>query len=126
MNRKRKDKKKIISNFDAIFAVVVTLLCIAGFVNYTILRNKQVELDHKMQVAKRHIKEFQADTNSIKVEIDRQISRFAIKSELKEMGSSMRERPDFVIERIYSADRPIALGSSEFPVEVNQYTSTSR
>ena len=123
MNKKRKEKKKIISNLDTIFAVVITLICIAGFVNYTILRNKQVELDRKIEVAKRHIKEYQADTNSIKVEIDRQISRFAIKSELKEMGSPMRERPDFVIERIYSADRPIALNSSS---ENNQYTSTSR
>ncbi len=126
MNRKRKEKKKLISNLDTIFAVVITLICIAGFVNYTILRNKQVEIDRKMEVAKRHIKEYQADTNSIKVEIDRQISRFAIKSELKEMGSSMRERPDFVIERIYSADRPIALNASQLSAESNQYTSTSR
>lgn len=126
MNRKRKAKKKIISNFDALFAVVITLLCIAGFVNYAILRNKQVELDRKTEVAKRHIREYQADMHSIKVEIDRQISRFAIKSELREMGSTMRERPDFVIERVYSSDRPIALGSPDNSNKVNQYTLISR
>ncbi|MDB9741748.1 hypothetical protein OAB00_02720 [Akkermansiaceae bacterium] len=109
MNKIRtQKKKKSIVGYEVVFFILVGLVCAAGFVNYAVLRNQQVEVGRQIESTKRQINEYAADSRSMQVEIDRQISRFTIKSELRELGSEMRERPDFVIERVYPAANGIA------------------
>lgn len=119
MNRKRNIKKKSISSAEVIFVVIAAFVIIAGCVNYAIIRNQQVDLDRRTDSVYQSVKTFEADMRSVRVEIDRNVNRFAIKSYLREGGSEMRERPDYVVERVYSIDRPLA-GAYGQPYEIPQ------
>ena len=100
------------------FLLLATLAVIAAGVNYTILCNEQVSYDRKTDKVNQSVKLLDIETQSEMVEINRKISRFTVKSDLRELGSVMRERPDFVVERVNAVERPIAhvdALSNDFP-----------
>ena len=108
MNKRRSEKKvKHFSKVEIAFLLIAALVMIAGGVNYSILKNEQVNLVRQTEKVRQEVKRYDSETRSVNVEIDRKINRFAIKSELREIGSIMRERPDFVVEQIHPVARPI-------------------
>lgn len=110
MNRKKSyqvRKKRSLSVFEVGFYILAALVIIAGGVNYAILKNEQVALDREIDKVYQSVKRHDMDTNSVMVEVARKINRFAIRSELREQNSVMRERPDFVVERVNLVNPPL-------------------
>jgi len=110
MNKRRTKKtktKKSISTVEVALLLLAALVMIAGGVNYAILKNAQVKLVRETDQVYQSVKHHDMETQSVMVEIDRKVNRFAIKSELREQGSIMRERPDFAVERVVPVERPL-------------------
>ena len=124
---KRKSSNKTISHFEVAFLLLAALVVIGAGVNYAILKNEQVSLDRKTESVRQDMMRHDLETQDAQVQVDRRYNRFAVKSELREMGSVMRERPDFVVERVNPVDRPMVHLEDlkvEFPnmlLEVNVY-----
>lgn len=108
MNKKRSEKKRKVPIATGLGMLLMFLFLAVVVVNIAVMRNKQVLLGRETQEVRKSIGEYDADSAALQVEIDRQVSRFTIKSELKELNSMMKERPAFVIEKVYSSERPIA------------------
>jgi len=122
MNKKRHNKiKKSITKAEVAFLLLAAIVVIAAGINYSILKNEHVALDREMDKVTQEVKLLEAETQSELVEINRKINRFAIKSELRELNSVMRERPDFVVERVSSMAKPIAHQDTKDEVNAKQY-----
>jgi len=108
MNKKKiSQQKRILSPVEIGFYLLAALVVIAGGVNYAILKNQQVALDREIDKVYQSAKRYDMETNSIMVEIDRKINRFAIRSELRELGSIMQERPDVAVEKVHPVAPPV-------------------
>ena len=100
------------------FYILAALVIIAGGVNYAVIKNKQVALDREIDKVYQSVKRHDIESNSILVENARKINRFGLRSDLREQDSIMRERPDYVVERVNSIGPPLVSTSNmqaDFP-----------
>jgi len=87
--------------------MIAAIVIIAAGINYAILKNEHVALDRAIDKVDQETKLLEAETQSELVEINRKVNRFAIKSDLRELNSPMRERPDYVVVRVDPVSQPI-------------------
>lgn len=104
---KKKSSKKSISHFEVAFLLLAAIAMIAAGVNFAIIRNEKVALDRKIEKVRQETQMHELDTQDAQVQVDRRVNSFAIKSELRERGSVMRERPDFAIEYVNADVQPV-------------------
>ncbi len=104
MNRRRNETKPPASAYVAL--ILAAAISATGGVAHAYFKNRQIQVSREIDALDRRVDNYQLEIRTTEMRMDELLNRFLIRTQLEEMGSSLRPIPVGIIEEVDPAPFP--------------------